>query len=53
MSTTHKSEEKEPTVPADLKKTLTADPLVELVWNSLTLLARWDYVIWVNQDKQE
>lgn len=46
-------ETKEPTVPADLKKALSADPLIELVWNSLTLLARWDYVIWVNQAKQE
>ena len=45
--------EKEPTVPADLKKALGADPMVELVWNSLTVLARWDYVIWVNQAKQE
>lgn len=53
MKTTFKSEEKEPTIPADLKKALSADPLVELVWNSLTLLARWDYVIWVNQAKQE
>ena len=42
---------KEPEVPSDLKKALAEDPLIELVWNSLTLLARWDYVIWVNQAK--
>lgn len=53
MSSSKNTEEKEPTVPADLKKTLAADPMVELVWNSLTTLARWDYVIWVNQAKQE
>lgn len=51
MNTNKKTEEREPTVPADLKKVLESDPLVEVVWKSLTTLSRWDYVIWVEQAK--
>lgn len=44
-------EESEPKPPIDLKKALAADPLVEAVWKSLTPLARWDFIIWINQTK--
>lgn len=46
-------EESEPKVPADLQKALSDAPLVEAVWKSLSPLARWDFIIWVNQAKQE
>lgn len=46
-----KPEEIEPKVPPDLRKALAAIPLVEVVWQSLTPLARWDFIIWVNQTK--
>ena len=45
-------EESEPRVPTDLQKALTASPMVEAVWNSLTPLARWDFIIWVDEAKQ-
>ncbi len=40
-----------PKVPKDLSLALAAAPLVEAVWKSLTPLARWDFIIWVNQAK--
>jgi len=46
-------EEPEPRVPADLQKTLAAAPLVEGVWKSLTPLARWDFIIWIDAAKQQ
>src|SRR3989338_2669146 len=46
-------EESEPRVPADLQKALAAvPPLVEVVWKSLTPLARWDFVSWIDSAKQ-
>ncbi len=45
-------EESEPRVPTDLSKALTAAPLVEAVWKSLTPLARWDFIIWIDAAKQ-
>lgn len=47
-----KPEQSEPKVPDDLRKALAAAPLVEAVWKSLTPLARWDFIIWVNQTKE-
>ena len=44
--------EPEPKVPPDLRKALASAPLVEAVWKSLTPLARWDFIIWVNQTKE-
>ncbi len=41
----------EPKTPTDLRKALKAAPLVEAVWKSLTPLARWDFIIWINQTK--
>lgn len=43
--------EPDPRVPSDLRKALAVAPLVEAVWKSLTPLARWDFIIWVNQVK--
>jgi len=45
-------EESEPRVPTDLREALTAAPLVEAVWKSLTPLARWDFIIWIDAAKQ-
>ncbi len=45
-------EESEPKVPADLHEALVAAPLVEAVWKSLTPLARWDFIIWIDSAKQ-
>ncbi len=41
-----------PKTPNDLKKALAAAPLVEVVWESLTPLAKWDFIIWINQTKE-
>jgi len=47
-----KIEKSEPKTPSDLKKILDEKPLVEAVWNGLTSLARWDFIIYINQAKQ-
>jgi uncharacterized protein YdeI (YjbR/CyaY-like superfamily) len=36
----------------DFRKALAAAPLVEAVWRSLTPLARWDFIIWIDAAKQ-
>jgi uncharacterized protein YdeI (YjbR/CyaY-like superfamily) len=46
------AEESEPKVPVDLHKALVDAPLVEAVWKSLTPLARWDFIIWIEAAKQ-
>jgi uncharacterized protein YdeI (YjbR/CyaY-like superfamily) len=51
MNTKSAKEESGPKVPTDLRKALAAAPLVEAVWDSLTPLARWDFIIWINQTK--
>ena len=43
---------KEPKTPVDLKKALAAKPLAEVVWQRLTPLARWDFIIYINQTKE-
>ncbi len=45
-------EESEPRVPTDLKKALASAPRAVAVWKGLTRLARWDFIIWVNQAKE-
>jgi uncharacterized protein YdeI (YjbR/CyaY-like superfamily) len=45
-------EESEPRVPTDLRKALSAAPLVEIVWRSLTPIARRDFIIWIDSAKQ-
>ena len=52
MRTKLSGEDSEAKVPADLLKALFAKPLVKAVWDSLTALARWDFIIWVNQTKE-
>jgi uncharacterized protein YdeI (YjbR/CyaY-like superfamily) len=45
-------DESDPKVPMDLYKALEAAPLIEAVWKSLTPLARWDFIIWIESAKQ-
>ncbi len=45
-----KTELAETRVPPDLRKVLTGDTLVR--WNSLTPLARRDFILWIDQAKQ-
>lgn len=52
MNTKSTGEESEPKVPTDLRVALAATPLVEAVWKSLTPLARWDFIIWIDFAKQ-
>jgi hypothetical protein len=42
----------EPKVPADLKKVLAADPRAQATWRDITVMARWDWIRWVNEAKQ-
>lgn len=37
----------EPEVPADLKKALAADPDANAIWESITPMARWDWLRWI------
>ncbi len=41
----------EPVVPADLQEALDKAPDVEEVWKSITPMARWEWVRWVNATK--
>ena len=52
ISTNSSKEESNPKIPADFQKALAKAPLVEAVWNSLTPLARWDFIIWIEAAKQ-
>ena len=47
-----KSEEREPAVPADLRKVLASAPQAKAQWSDLTPLARNDFVMWINSAKQ-
>jgi len=42
----------EPRVPADLKKALAADPRAQATWKDITVMARWDWIRWVNEARQ-
>jgi len=42
----------EPQVPADLEKALAADPRAQATWKDITVMARWDWIRWVNEAKQ-
>jgi len=42
----------EPDVPADLKKALAASPRARATWQDITVMARWDWIRWVNEAKQ-
>ena len=41
----------EPKVPADLAKALASDPPVRETWKDITVLARWDWIRWINATK--
>ena len=46
------SEASEPTVPADLRKALAADPKARALWEEITINARTDWIHWVTSAKQ-
>jgi hypothetical protein len=41
----------EPDVPADLKKALAASARAQATWKDITVMARWDWIRWVNEAK--
>ena len=47
-----KREEREPRVPADLRKVFAAAPKAKAQWSDLTPLARKDFVMWIDSAKQ-
>jgi bacteriocin resistance YdeI/OmpD-like protein/uncharacterized protein DUF1905 len=46
------SEALEPTVPADLRKALAADPKARALWEEITINARTDWIHWILSAKQ-
>jgi uncharacterized protein YdeI (YjbR/CyaY-like superfamily) len=44
--------EPEPSVPADLRKALAAEPVVKVLWSDLTPIARRDFISWIDSAKQ-
>jgi hypothetical protein len=42
----------EPDVPQDLKRALEADPRAQATWKDITVMARWDWIRWINEAKQ-
>lgn len=46
------SKKSEPRVPTDLRLTLKTTPVANAEWKDLTPLARWDFIIWINQTKE-
>jgi len=42
----------EPKLPEDLRKALAADPRAQATWKDITVMARWDWIRWVNGAKQ-
>ena len=50
--TNGKAEESEPKPPTDLRKALAADPVAKAKWKDLTLIARRDFVSWLDAAKQ-
>ena len=42
----------EPRVPADLKSALEADPRALATWKDITVMARWDWIRWVNEARK-
>ena len=45
-------EESEPRVPTDLRKALATAPMAKAQWKDLTLIARRDFVSWLDSAKQ-
>jgi hypothetical protein len=46
------SSDREPTVPADLRKALAGAPKAKTVWDNITVLARRDWIHWIDSAKQ-
>jgi hypothetical protein len=44
--------EREPTVPADLRTALAAAPKAKAMWTNITVLARRDWIHWIDSAKQ-
>jgi uncharacterized protein YdeI (YjbR/CyaY-like superfamily) len=44
--------ESEPKVPTDLRKALAAAPSIKALWNNLTPIGRWDFILWLDTAKQ-
>lgn len=44
--------EREPTLPADLRKALAAAPKAKTIWSEITVLARRDWIHWIDSAKQ-
>lgn len=42
----------EPSVPADLREVLTADPEAHAIWTDITPAARWDWIRWIGSARQ-
>jgi len=45
------SEWPEPQIPTDLKKALDDNPKAQKTWTSITPMARWDWIRWINSTK--
>ena len=45
-------EESEPRLPTDLRKALAAAPMAKPQWRDLTLIARRDFISWIDSAKQ-
>jgi hypothetical protein len=43
----------EPELPEDLKSALEADPQVHALWMECTIIARWDWIRWINATAQQ
>lgn len=43
----------EPKVPTDFKQALAKDPKIQNFWQSLTPMARWDWIRWISSAKQQ
>lgn len=41
----------EPVVPADVSAALAANPQVQALWRSITPMARWEWMRWINSTK--
>ena len=52
MNSKPSGEESEPRVPGDLRKALAADPVAKAKWSDLTLIARRDFITWIDSAKQ-
>ena len=52
MNSKPTGEESEPRVPTDLRKALAATPMAKAQWRELTLIARRDFISWIDSAKQ-